>query len=44
MFYDTVNDAHIVMNFGGTTEMVRSFRTMIQIETELRRAARLSGR
>jgi len=44
MFYDAVNDAHIVMNFGGTTEMVRSFRTLIQIETELRRAARLSGR
>lgn len=37
LFYDAVNDTHIVMNFGGTTEMVRSFRTMIQIETELRR-------
>ena len=37
LFYDAVNDAHIVMNFGGTTEMVRSFRTLIQIETELRR-------
>lgn len=44
MFYDAVNDAHIVMNFGGTTEMVRSFRTLIQIETELRRDARVSGR
>ena len=37
LFYDAVNDAQIVMNFGGTTEMVRSFRTLIQIETELRR-------
>ena len=44
MFYDAVNDAHIVMNFGGTTEMVRSFRTLIQIETELRRAAGVSRR
>jgi len=38
LFYDAVNDAHIVMNFGGTTEMVRSFRTLIQIEQELKRA------
>lgn len=38
LFYDPVHDAHIVMNFGGTTEMVRSFRTLIQIEQELKRA------
>lgn len=38
LFYDAVNDAHIAMNFGGTTEMVRSFRTLIQIESELKRA------
>lgn len=42
LFYDAVHDAHIVMNFGGTTEMVRSFRTLIQIETELRRMAKRS--
>lgn len=40
LFYDSVNDAHIVMNFGGTSEMVRSFRTLIQVEQGLRRAAR----
>lgn len=39
LFYDAVHDAHIVMNFGGTTEMVRSFRTLIQIEQELKKAA-----
>jgi len=38
LFYDAVNDAHIVMNFGGTSEMVRSFRTLIQIEQELKKA------
>lgn len=37
LFYDSTHDAHIVMNFGGTTEMVRSFRTLIEIEAELRR-------
>lgn len=38
LFYDPVHDAHIVMNFGGTSEMVRSFRTLIQVEQELKRA------
>ncbi|TDW31096.1 serine hydrolase domain-containing protein [Cryobacterium psychrophilum] len=32
MFYDAVHDAHIVMNFHSTREMVRSFRTLIRIE------------
>lgn len=35
MFYDEENDAHIVMNFGGTEQMVQSFRTLIQIESLL---------
>ncbi len=39
LFYDAVHDAHIVMNFGGTTEMVPSFRTLIQIEQELKKVA-----
>jgi hypothetical protein len=30
--YDARNDAHIIMNFGSTTEIVRSFRTLIRIE------------
>jgi len=37
MFYDAVNDAHIVMNFHSTAEMVRSFRTLIRIEQLLGR-------
>ncbi|MCY7324956.1 MAG: beta-lactamase family protein [Microbacteriaceae bacterium] len=37
MFHDAVNDAHIVMNFHSTREMVRSFRTLIRIEQLLRR-------
>lgn len=37
MFYDEENDAHIVMNFGSTEQMVPSFRTLIQIETLLSR-------
>ncbi len=37
MFYDAVNDAPIVMNFHSTSEMVRSFRTLIRIEQLLRR-------
>jgi D-alanyl-D-alanine carboxypeptidase len=42
MFYDAEHEAHIVMNFGGTTEMVRSFRAMIEIESELRRVGKTS--
>jgi len=41
MFFDPVNRAHIVMNFGSTREMVRSFRTLTQIETLLTRAGRI---
>lgn len=37
LFYDAKHDAHIVMNFGSTTEMVRSFRTLIRIEGLLQR-------
>lgn len=40
MFYDEVNNAHIIMNFGSTAEMVRSFRTLIQIESLLSAEAR----
>ena len=40
LFHDPANDTHIVMNFGSTQEMVRSFRTLIQIETLLTRANR----
>lgn len=39
MFFDPVNRAHIVMNFGGTREMVRSFQTLIRIETLLTRGS-----
>lgn len=37
MFYDRDNDAHIAMNFGSTREMVRSFRTLIEIERAIAR-------
>lgn len=40
LFHDPVHDAHIVMNFGSTREMTRSFRTLIFIEQTLQRAAR----
>lgn len=40
LFHDPVNDAVIVMNFASTREMVASFRTLIQIEAQLRAAAR----
>lgn len=43
MFYDETNDAHIIMNFGSTAEMVRSFRTLIQIESLLRRQSQLTA-
>lgn len=35
LFFDPVNEATIVMNFGSTREMVRSFRSLIQIEALL---------
>lgn len=37
MFFDPVNRAHIVMNFGSTREMARSFRTLYRIEAALTR-------
>jgi D-alanyl-D-alanine carboxypeptidase len=40
LFHDPVNDVVIVMNFASTREMVASFRTLIQIEAQLRAAAR----
>lgn len=40
VFYDATHDATIVMNFGSTREMVRSFRTLIQIEALLAAQAR----
>lgn len=40
LFHDPVHDAEIVLNFGSTREMVRSFRTLIEIERLLARAAR----
>jgi D-alanyl-D-alanine carboxypeptidase len=40
MFHDPVHDADIVLNFASTREMTRSFRTLIRIEQELRRASR----
>ncbi|AZC13207.1 serine hydrolase domain-containing protein [Microbacterium sp. ABRD28] len=42
VFHDATHDAHIVMNFGSTREMVRSFRTLIDIERLLLRSSRLS--
>ncbi len=35
MFYDAVNDAHIIMNFGDNQRMVQSFRALIEIENIL---------
>lgn len=40
LFYDAKNEATVVMNFGSTREMVRSFRTLIQIEARLTAEAR----
>lgn len=40
LFYDAENDAHIVLNFGSTREMSRSFRTLIRIEQVLRSATK----
>jgi len=35
MFYDLMNDAHIIMNFGCNKRMGESFRALIEIETVL---------
>ncbi|MHC1783785.1 MAG: serine hydrolase domain-containing protein [Anaerolineaceae bacterium] len=35
MFYDPINEAHIVLNFGNTARMSESFRSLIQIESIL---------
>ena len=40
VWHDPVHDAEIVLNFGSTREMVRSFRTLIEIERALQRANR----
>ncbi|MGR0219819.1 serine hydrolase domain-containing protein [Agromyces sp. ZXT2-6] len=40
VFHDPVHDAEIAMNFGSTREMVRSFRTLVEIECALHRASR----
>ncbi|GAA4065625.1 serine hydrolase domain-containing protein [Agromyces indicus] len=40
VFHDPVHDAEIVLNFGGTREMVPSFRTLIEIERALQRVSR----
>lgn len=37
LFYDPVNEAHIVLNFGATGRMVHSFQALIQIENLLQR-------
>ena len=40
VFHDPVHDAEIVLNFGSTREMVRSFGTLIEIERALQRVSR----
>lgn len=40
MFYDPEADAHIVMNFGSTHAMVRSFKALIEIVGALRKLRR----
>lgn len=40
VFHDPVHDAEIAMNFGSTREMVRSFRTLVEVERALQRASR----
>jgi D-alanyl-D-alanine carboxypeptidase len=37
MFYDPTRDAHIILNFGDNTRMVKSFRALIEIESTLQR-------
>ena len=37
MFYDPVNDAHVIMNLGDNKRMVASFRALIEIENALQR-------
>ncbi|TFD72855.1 serine hydrolase domain-containing protein [Cryobacterium fucosi] len=39
MFYDPRHDAHVVLNFHSTREMVRSFKSLIRIEQALGRAS-----
>ncbi|MGV3713593.1 serine hydrolase domain-containing protein [Pseudolysinimonas sp.] len=39
-WHDPVHDAEIVMDFAGTGEMVRSFRTLVEIERTLQLLAR----
>lgn len=39
VWHDPVHDAEIALNFGSTREMVRSFRTLIEIERALQRAS-----
>jgi D-alanyl-D-alanine carboxypeptidase len=40
VFHDPVHDAEIVLNFGSTREMVRSFGTLIEVERALQRVSR----
>ncbi len=37
MFYDPVNDTHIILNFGSTNRMTESFKALIEIENLLGR-------
>ena len=37
MFYDPIQGAHIIMNFGSNTRMVESFKALIEVENILRR-------
>ncbi len=41
MYYDPVNDAHIVMNFGDTGRMSESFRALIEIEKNLEKISNI---
>lgn len=40
LFWDPATDTHIVLNFGSEGAMVQSFKTLIPIVSELRKAAR----
>jgi D-alanyl-D-alanine carboxypeptidase len=37
MFYDPSNDTYIIMNFGSNTDMVNSFKALIEIENKLKK-------
>jgi len=37
LFYDPIQEAHIIMNFGDNTRMVESFKALIEIENILQR-------